>query len=67
MSEFGLGLNVDADEVAQRKGNITSMVQMGSVAGALIAFVACDKIGKLSDIQRVQDLHFGSQTSWSSL
>lgn len=37
----------NADFVAQRTGNITAMVQIGSVAGALIAFLACDRIGRI--------------------
>ncbi|KAK3670467.1 hypothetical protein LTR78_009708 [Recurvomyces mirabilis] len=36
-----------AAEVAQRKGNITAMVQIGSVAGSLIAFVFADQVGRL--------------------
>lgn len=32
---------------ADLKGNITSMVQMGSIAGALIAFLIVDRIGRL--------------------
>ncbi|KAG9240633.1 MFS quinate transporter [Calycina marina] len=35
------------DATAQKQGNITSMVQIGSVAGALIAFIACDKLGRI--------------------
>jgi hypothetical protein len=35
------------EQVAARLGNVTAMVQIGSVAGALIAFFACDKIGEL--------------------
>ncbi|KAJ5129982.1 uncharacterized protein N7515_006021 [Penicillium bovifimosum] len=29
------------------KGNVTAMVQIGSVAGALFAFLVCDRIGRL--------------------
>ncbi|KAF2860587.1 general substrate transporter [Piedraia hortae CBS 480.64] len=32
---------------ADRLGNITSMVQMGSIAGALIGFATTDKLGRL--------------------
>lgn len=37
------------DEVAQSniKGNVSAMVQLGSVAGALIAFLIADKVGRL--------------------
>jgi len=48
--EYGLSVNkakTNADAVAQRTGNITAMVQIGSVAGALIAFIACDRIGRI--------------------
>jgi hypothetical protein len=34
-------------ELASKVGNITAMVQIGSVGGALIAFIACDKLGML--------------------
>ena len=37
----------NAGAVAQKTGNITAMVQIGSVAGALIAFLACDRIGRI--------------------
>ena len=33
-------------DLAQKTGNITAMVQIGSVGGALIAFIFCDKIGR---------------------
>lgn len=33
-------------QLASKIGNITAMVQIGSVGGALIAFVFCDKIGE---------------------
>lgn len=35
------------DAEAELLGNITSMVQMGSIAGALIAFAIVDKIGRI--------------------
>jgi hypothetical protein len=46
-SEYHLVKSKTLDAVAlQNKiGNITAMVQIGSVGGALIAFIACDKIG----------------------
>ncbi|KAF2460218.1 MFS quinate transporter [Lineolata rhizophorae] len=36
-----------ADEIAQLTGNITAMVQIGCVGGALIAFLLCDRIGRV--------------------
>lgn len=46
---FNLGddSTLSESQVADRLGNITSMVQLGSIAGALIAFVITDKIGRL--------------------
>jgi MFS family permease len=35
------------EEIAATLGNITGMVQMGSILGALIAFYLTDKIGRL--------------------
>jgi hypothetical protein len=35
-----------AAQLANKIGNITAMVQIGSVGGALIAFIFADKIGK---------------------
>jgi hypothetical protein len=37
---------LDAKGLQNKIGNITAMVQIGSVGGALIAFIACDKIGE---------------------
>ncbi|KAG6081090.1 hypothetical protein E4U15_003054 [Claviceps sp. LM218 group G6] len=34
-------------EKANIKANVSAMVQIGSVAGALIAFVVCDRIGRI--------------------
>lgn len=34
-------------EQASRLGNITSMLQLGSIGGALIAFYITDKIGRI--------------------
>lgn len=43
-----LGLDVmSEDELADVKGNISAMVQIGSVGGAAIAFILCDRIGRL--------------------
>ncbi|KAI1259824.1 general substrate transporter [Xylariaceae sp. FL1019] len=36
-----------ATEQAQIKANVAAMVQVGSVAGALIAFLICDRIGRI--------------------
>lgn len=40
-----------ASEIANRESNVTSMVQLGSIAGALLAFVLCDKIGRVRSLQ----------------
>ena len=46
--KFGLDdPNKSKHEVAELLSNITSMVQMGSILGALIAFFLTDKIGRL--------------------
>lgn len=43
-----LGLDrMDKVELANVKGNISAMVQIGSVGGAALAFVLCDRIGRL--------------------
>ena len=45
---FGLDdPNLSAAAAANKLGNITAMVQIGSVAGAIIAFVMTDKLGRL--------------------
>ncbi|KGO48379.1 Major facilitator superfamily domain, general substrate transporter [Penicillium expansum] len=47
---FKLSVGIDdleKDELASIKGTISSMVQLGSVAGALFAFVVCDRIGRV--------------------
>jgi hypothetical protein len=46
-SEYGLNVTPaqNKPQTANRAGKITAMVQIGSVGGALIAFIACDKIG----------------------
>lgn len=38
-------------EVANRESNITSMVQLGSIGGALLAFLLCDRIGRVRTLQ----------------
>ncbi len=35
------------DEYANVKGNVSAMVQIGSVGGAMLAFVLADRIGRL--------------------
>ncbi|KAF3043532.1 hypothetical protein E8E11_001349 [Didymella keratinophila] len=46
--KFGLeGHHKSEHEVAELLSNITSMVQMGSILGALVAFVVTDRIGRL--------------------
>lgn len=43
-----LGLNkLNPVEFANVKGNVSAMVQIGSVAGAALAFVLADRIGRL--------------------
>jgi len=43
-----LGLKkLDPVELANVKGNVSAMVQIGSVAGALLAFLVADRIGRL--------------------
>lgn len=48
--EFPLEVGSDS-EVANRESNITSMVQLGSIGGALLAFVLCDRIGRVRSLQ----------------
>lgn len=49
ISEYGLSVTPTQNktQLASRIGNITAMVQIGSVGGALIAFIACDKLGRI--------------------
>lgn len=49
ISEFKLSTSKTqtATQLANRIGNITAMVQIGSVGGALVAFIFADKIGRL--------------------
>ncbi|KAF2153684.1 hexose transporter protein [Myriangium duriaei CBS 260.36] len=46
-SGLSTAAGLTAAEVAQKTGNITAMVQIGSVLGALIAFTFSDRIGRL--------------------
>ncbi|KAF2160895.1 hypothetical protein M409DRAFT_70186 [Zasmidium cellare ATCC 36951] len=39
--------SLDADAQANRLSNITSMVQLGSIAGSLVAFFLTDRIGRV--------------------
>ncbi|KAJ5514599.1 Major facilitator superfamily domain general substrate transporter [Penicillium fimorum] len=39
--------DLDKGELASLKGTISSMVQLGSIAGALFAFIVCDRIGRV--------------------
>jgi MFS family permease len=48
IEEFGLqSKSLSKSAQANLLSNITSMVQIGSVAGSLIAFILCDKIGRI--------------------
>jgi len=49
ISEYNLNVSKTqtAEQVAAKVGNITSMVQIGSAGGALIAFLANDRIGRI--------------------
>lgn len=46
LSSLGINKLNDVDKAAVT-GNISAMVQIGSVGGALIAFLVCDRIGRL--------------------
>lgn len=48
--EFPLEVG-SASEIANRESNITSMVQLGSIGGALLAFILCDRIGRVRSLQ----------------
>ncbi|KAM0499061.1 hypothetical protein ACHAP8_005765 [Fusarium lateritium] len=49
-SEFDLDAGSEHHQ-AQVESNITSMVQIGSIAGSLLAFFICDKIGRVRSLQ----------------
>lgn len=49
-NEFPLEVGSKA-EIANRESNITSMVQLGSIGGALLAFLLCDRIGRVRSLQ----------------
>lgn len=49
-SEFPLDVG-SKDDIADRESNITSMVQLGSIPGALLAFFLSDRIGRVRSLQ----------------
>lgn len=48
--EFGLDKG-SSHEQAQLESNITSMVQLGSIVGSLLAFFLCDRFGRVRSLQ----------------
>ncbi|KAI1339141.1 general substrate transporter [Xylariaceae sp. FL0016] len=48
--EFHMTEGTEAEQ-ASRESNITSMVQLGSIVGALLAFLLCDRIGRVRTLQ----------------
>ncbi|BCR87970.1 uncharacterized protein ACHE_40534A [Aspergillus chevalieri] len=54
INEFDLRTSsLGASEQADRVSNITSMVHIGSIPGALIAFVLCERIGMLWSMRQL--------------
>lgn len=54
ISDFGLhDKSLDALARANRLSNIASMVQLGSIGGALIAFWVNDKVGRIRATQEL--------------
>lgn len=52
--QFGLAdPNKTEHEVADLKSNITSMVQLGSVGGALLAMITVDRLGRINALRQV--------------
>lgn len=52
MNEFGLSdTTKSTSELANLKSNITSMVQVGSIAGAIIAMFSVDKLGRINALR----------------
>ncbi|KAH7305422.1 general substrate transporter [Stachybotrys elegans] len=49
-NEFGIQ-NKSEHQEAQVESNITSMVQLGSIVGSLLAFFACDRLGRVRSLQ----------------
>lgn len=53
-NQFGLSDELkSANQLADLKSNITSMVQLGSVAGAMIAMYTVDKLGRVNALREV--------------
>lgn len=53
-NQFGLSDKLkSADQLADLKSNITSMVQLGSVAGAMVAMYTVDKLGRVNALREV--------------
>lgn len=51
---FGLDdSSLSKEEQADRLGNIVAMVQVGSIAGAMIGFYVTDKIGRLWTVRQL--------------
>ncbi|CAI7571190.1 unnamed protein product [Penicillium pancosmium] len=54
INEFGLqAKSLDASQQANRLSNITSMVHIGSIPGALIAFLLCERVGMLWSMRQL--------------
>ncbi|KAJ6000205.1 hypothetical protein N7481_000614 [Penicillium waksmanii] len=54
VNEFGLQAKyLDASQQANRLSNITSMVHIGSIPGALIAFLLCERMGMLWSMRQL--------------
>lgn len=54
IDEFGLqAKNLDASQQANQLSNITSMVHIGSIPGALIAFLLCERMGMLWSMRQL--------------
>lgn len=53
-NQFGLSDTSKSEhEIADLKSNITSMVQLGSVAGAMLAMYTVDKLGRINALREV--------------
>lgn len=52
--QFGLSdKSKSADQIAELKSNITSMVQLGAIGGALLAMYTVDKLGRINALREV--------------
>lgn len=62
-------LSLTADEQANRLSNITSMVQLGSIAGSLVAFFLTDRIGRVWAVRELVVIwsEYPGSISWQSL